>query len=152
MVRLSDLPEPMRTNYAAMEMPAFPTTPWVKGPPLAQRRIALVSTAGLHRRGDRPFTYREATVRALPPGSESELAMTHISSNYDRTGFAEDPEVALPLGTLQALKAEGVVGAVAETHYSFMGAAEVAALPPHATALAAILKRDRVDSVVIAGV
>ena len=152
MVRLADLPEPARTNYAAMEMPAFPTTPRVAGPPLAERRLAFVSTAGLHRRGDRPFTYREATFRALPPGSESELAMTHISSNYDRTGFVEDPEVVLPLGAMRALKAEGIVGAVADRHYSFMGAADVAALPPHAEALAAILKRDRVDSVVIAGV
>ena len=29
--------------------------PWVKPPPLDKARIAIVTTAGLHRRGDRPF-------------------------------------------------------------------------------------------------
>jgi hypothetical protein len=39
-----------------MPCPVFDTQPWVTGPPLPQRRVAIISTAGLHRRGDRPFT------------------------------------------------------------------------------------------------
>jgi hypothetical protein len=58
MARLEDLPEWEREHLLQLrdEAPRFDTTPWKDGPPLRQRRVALISTAGLHRRGDRPFT------------------------------------------------------------------------------------------------
>ena len=52
----------LRTYRSRHEMPwlprralAFDTQPFVVGPPLAQRRVAIVSSAALIRRGDKPF-------------------------------------------------------------------------------------------------
>ena len=56
MVRLEQLPDAERKHHEEMDCPTFETQPWIEGPPLSRRRVAIVSTAGLHRRGDRPFT------------------------------------------------------------------------------------------------
>jgi len=50
MARLSSMPEPMRSHIAKTKLPVFETQPWITGPPLSQRRVAIISTAGLHRR------------------------------------------------------------------------------------------------------
>ena len=55
MVRLNDISEAERAHLLAKDIPRYATTPWVEGPPLAQRRVALVTTAGIHRHGDDPF-------------------------------------------------------------------------------------------------
>jgi hypothetical protein len=47
MARLTDLPPAPEKRYAELECPSFATTPWVKGPPLAERRVAIVLSAGL---------------------------------------------------------------------------------------------------------
>jgi hypothetical protein len=46
MVRLTDLPPAQAKRYAELECPSFATTPWVNGPPLAERCVAIVSSAG----------------------------------------------------------------------------------------------------------
>ena len=53
--RLSDMPEVEAKHLARIECPTYDDTPLLPGKPLGQRRVALISTAGLHRRGDRPF-------------------------------------------------------------------------------------------------
>jgi D-proline reductase (dithiol) PrdB len=50
------------------------------------------------------------------------------------------------------LAADGTIGSVADTHYSFMGAAEPDEMEPHARELAGRLKQDRVDAVLLAPV
>ena len=55
----------MRAALLAMECPTFDTQPWVAGPALSQRRVALISTAGLHRREDRPFAVTSGNARAV---------------------------------------------------------------------------------------
>ena len=48
--RLTDLPPAQEKRYAELECPSFATTPWVNGPPLAERRVAIISivlSAGL---------------------------------------------------------------------------------------------------------
>jgi hypothetical protein len=50
MARLTDLPPAQEKRYAELECPSFATTPWVNGPPLAERRVAIISivlSAGL---------------------------------------------------------------------------------------------------------
>jgi len=56
MARLTELPPSMRQVLEQLECPTFATSPWVEGPPLNERRVAIISTAGLQQRGDRPFT------------------------------------------------------------------------------------------------
>jgi D-proline reductase (dithiol) PrdB len=153
MVRLVDLPPAQAQRLAAWECPQFTTEPWVEGPPLAQRRVAIVSSAGLLVRGGMPFRGRDPDYHAIPPGTRSEdLLISHVSINFDRTGFQEDWNVVFPIDRLNELAAERLIGSVADTHYSFMGAAEPDLIEPHARELAGRLRQDRVDAVLLAPV
>ena len=75
--------------------------------------------------------------------------MSHQSVNFDRTGFQEDHNVAFPLDRLHELAKQGVVGAVADFHYSFMGATQIRQLETKAKELAQLLKDDCVDAVLL---
>jgi D-proline reductase (dithiol) PrdB len=66
MARLEDIPQPTREAVFTAPCPTFETQPFVFGPPLAQRRVAIVSSAALIRRGDRPFAFGSAECRFLP--------------------------------------------------------------------------------------
>ena len=78
--------------------------------------------------------------------------MSHISINYDRTGFQEDWNIVFPLDRLNELAAEGEIGSVAATHYSFMGATDPVQMEPYARELAGRLKQDKVDAVILSPV
>ncbi len=78
--------------------------------------------------------------------------ISHISINFDRTGFQEDWNVVFPLDRLTELAAEGVIGSVAQTHYSFMGATDPVQMEPDARELAGRLKQDNVDAVILSPV
>lgn len=155
MARLADLPQWERNHLLHLrdQAPRFDTQPWAEGPPLAQRRVALVSTAGLHRRGDRPFAGGAGATeyRVIPADTEAgELMMSHISVNFDRSGFRVDPNVVLPLDRLREMAARGEIGSVADYHYSFMGAPWPSTrFEPKARELAGLLKKDRVDAVAL---
>lgn len=154
MVRLADLPGVEREHLLELgsRAPRFTDRPWVKGPPLECRRIALVTTAGLHRTADRPFSFVPGTEYRVIPGDSpaEELVMSHVSVNFDRSGFHADLNVVFPIDRLAELAAEGVIGSVAQYHYSFMGAA----WPPTrfeapAHELVGLLKKDHVDAVLL---
>jgi hypothetical protein len=66
MARLENLPAPMRKHLADLPCPVFETTPFVEPPAPGQRRVAMISTAGLHRRGDRPFSLGSEDYRVIP--------------------------------------------------------------------------------------
>src|SRR5438309_11101062 len=121
--RLVDLPPAQAKRLAELECPNFATEPWVTGPPLSRRRVAIVSSAGLVVRGEDPFRGRDADYRVIPADTKpNELLISHISVNFDRTGFQEDWNVVFPLDRLRALAGEGAICPVAQPHYSFMGA------------------------------
>jgi D-proline reductase (dithiol) PrdB len=153
MTRLSDLPPAQAKRLAELECPEFETRPWVKGPPLSRRRVAVVSSAGLVRRGENPFRGRDPDYRVIPADTTpEELLISHISINFDRTGFQEDWNVVFPLERLQELAREGEIGSVAATHYSFMGATDPVQMEAHARELAGRLKADQVDAVILSPV
>ena len=111
MTRLTDLPPAQAKRLAEAECPKFETTPWATGPALSQRRIAIVSSAGLVVRGEMPFRGRDADYRAVPMDTRPEdLLVSHISINFDRTGLQEDWNVAFPLERLKELAADGLIG------------------------------------------
>lgn len=146
MARLEDFDELGRDYLLSMPMPEFDSTPWIEPRPVVEARIALISTAGLQRRGDRPFSVDSADSRLIPGDAPaSDLVMSHISTNFDRTGFQEDVNVVLPLDRLRELAAERQVGSVASVHYSFMGATHPAKMQATARHLAGLLKQDAVD-------
>ena len=55
MQRIADLPEPVQQGFLRLPLPEFESTPWRTPPPLNESRIAIISTAGLHRHEDRTF-------------------------------------------------------------------------------------------------
>ena len=153
MVKLSELPAHFREGYLNMALPTFTDTPCVDGPPLSERRVAVISTAGLHRRDDIPFADYDPSYRVIPGNADmGDLVMSHLSTNFDRTGFYRDVNTVLPIDRLRELQADGTIGAIADRHYSFMGAAPPTAMAPLAKDLAGLLKRDGVDAVLLAPV
>ena len=150
MAQLNRMPEPMRSHLAKLPCPSFKDQPWVSGRSLSHRRVALISTAGLQRRGDRPFEGMAGDYRVIPGDIKArDLVMTHVSTNFDRTGFQRDWNVVFPLDRLQELAAESIIGSVAAYHYSFMGATDPSEMEPAARNLAELLKGDRVDAVLL---
>ncbi len=151
MVRLEDLSEGPRKNAENLQCPTFETQPWVKGPPLSKRRVAIVSTAGLHGRDDRPFTRSAGDFYRVIPGSISagDLVMSHVSPNFDRSGFQQDWNVVFPIDLLGDFAKERVIGSVAEFHYSFMGADDPMRWEQQAGFVADLLKKDKVDAVLL---
>ena len=148
--RLSDMPEVEAAHLRRLECPTYDDTPLLAGKPLSQRRVVLVSTAGLHRRGDRPFQLGDGSYRVIPAETAAaDLVMSHVSVNFDRTGFQQDHNVVFPIDRLRELAAAGGVGAMASVHYSFMGAFAPDAAEPHARHLAGLLKSDKVDAALL---
>jgi D-proline reductase (dithiol) PrdB len=153
MTRLTSLPPAQAKRLAELECPDFATRPWVTGPALSQRRVAIVSSAGLVVRGENPFRGRDPDYRAIPADIKpEELLISHISINFDRTGFQEDWNVVFPLDRLNELAADGVIGSVARTHYSVMGATDPVEMDSYARELAGRLKQDQVDAVILSPV
>ena len=148
--RLDDLPEVEANHLRRVECPIYDDTPLLGGKPLAERRVAIISTAGLHRRGDRPFRPGDGSYRVIPAETSArDLVMSHISVNFDRTGFQQDSNVVFPIYRLRELVADGAVGSMASVHYSFMGAFPPDAAKPHAQHLAGLLKADKVDAALL---
>lgn len=155
MVRLADLSALDQENMLKKvpTLPQLPGRPWAQGPALAKRRIALVTTAGLHLRSDRPYgpggggtDYRVIPAEA----AAGDIVMSHLSVNFDRSGFQQDWNVAFPLERLKELVRDKVVGSVAAFHYSFMGAiSPITRYEAKARELAAHLKADNVDGVLL---
>ncbi|MGE3603495.1 MAG: glycine/sarcosine/betaine reductase selenoprotein B family protein [Lautropia sp.] len=155
MARLADLSEQERAYLLQLrdKAPRFDEQPVAKGPPLHRRRVAIVSTAGLHTRDDPPFANGAgATGYRVIPGDTpvGELLMSHVSVNFDRSGFRRDPNLVFPLDRLREMAADGEIGSVADVHYAFMGAPfPPTRFEPKARELAALLHRDAVDAVVL---
>jgi D-proline reductase (dithiol) PrdB len=150
MALLTEMPTSLSQVLEQLECPQFADDPWVEGPPLSERRVAIISTAGLQQRGDRPFTVGASDYRMIPGDlSTADIVMSHVSTNFDRTGFQFDVNIAFPIDRLRELAADGVIGSVADFHYSFMGATAPEDMAGTVDFLAPILKQDHVDAVVL---
>jgi len=99
------------------------------------------------------FAGRDADYRAIPCTTRAnELLCSHISINFDRTGFQEDWNVVFPPDRLAELAAEGKIGSAAAAHYSFMGATDPGQMVDGAREVAGKLKADQVDAVLLTSV
>lgn len=151
MVRLSDLDPGSAQHLLDKECPPFETSPFVTGPPLAERRVAIVTSAGLHRRDDRNFSLRDLSFRVIPGDiATADLVMTQSSVNYDRTGFQQDANVVFPIDRLRELENAEEIGEVADYHYAINGAGWLPhEIEPTARELAGLLKEDGVNAVLL---
>jgi len=112
-----------KTRASAAKMDALPitATAFTVPPKLANAQVAIVTTGALLADGQRDWSQGEQTFRVIPR-DERRLRMAHWSLNYDRTGFTSDLNVVFPIDRLEELAREGIIGAVAPRHISFMGA------------------------------
>ena len=112
-------------------------------------RFALVTTAGLHYRDDPAFEFADATFRPIDGREDPDnLVMSHSSVNFDKSGFTEDVNLVFPLARFRELADRGIIGSLADVHYSFMGAGLLpGAYEESAAQVAGLLKQDQVDAV-----
>jgi len=125
MVRLADLheAEAVHMRARAESMRPVDPAPWVTPAPLQEATVAIVSTAGLHRRSDTPFVPGAVDYRLLPADVDfADVVVSHISTNFDRSAFQQDPNIWFPLDRLREMAADSEIGGVSNWHYSFMGA------------------------------
>ena len=139
----------IREQIGKLPVPEFPETAWTTPPPLAEARVAVVTSAALHPRDGEPFTVNDTSYRALDH-DQRQLVMGHWSPNFDRSAFGIDYNVVYPLARLDELVEQGVIGSVASKHYAFAGNQpdDVATIRHDSgPACAAALKADGVDVV-----
>ncbi len=123
MVRLADVPDPERSYMAGLECIPYAPKAFTKAVAPGQRHVAIVSSAGLIVRGQRPMLANDAGYRAIAADTaDADILCSHVSVNFDRSGFQQDINVMLPRDRLKELEADGSIGKAAATHYAFMGA------------------------------
>ncbi len=150
MVRLADRPEYEREHLLSKQLPPLGPLEWVpNSKPLSEKRVALITTAGLHFRDDEAFEFADATFRAIPGDEDAnKLVMSHSSVNFDRSGFQEDVNLVYPIDRFKELVASKVIGSLADVHFSFMGAGLLPEMYEKTVrSLAGMLKKDKIDAV-----
>ena len=148
MARLEDISEGERELMKTLPLPSFDTTPFVKGKPLSQRRVSILSTAALQKRDDKAFYRGDASYRIIPGDTAPEdIIMSHNSVNFDRSGFQQDLNVCFPLERLHDLVSDGTIGSVADYHYTVLGSVPPEQNEGSARQIASLMKREGVDTV-----
>ncbi len=123
MVRTSDMHPDMASNLLSLPLPEIKPQDWIRPRPLAETTVAIATTAGLHARDDRPFNPGSVEYRLIPGQIDfADLRMSHLSVNFDRSGFQQDTNTVFPIERLRELAEQGVIGGISRYHYSFMGA------------------------------
>ncbi len=124
MPRLDRLPPLNRNNLLMLPVQVNDTAPFTRlARPLSQSRLAIVTTAGLHRRADRPFGPGEQSYRVIPSDTRgADIIQSHTSLGFDRVPTMRDLNISFPVDRLREVVARGELGGIAPNHYSFMGA------------------------------
>jgi len=149
MVHWADIPVGLQAKMKERTAP-FEQTPWVEAPNLLEARIAIITTAAIHRADDRPFTGHEGDFRIIPGDVDyRDLAMTHSSINFDRSAYQQDVNVCFPLDHMRTLAESGEIGSVADWHYSFMGSTVPQRMEPAAKEVSKLLLGDKVNLVLL---
>ena len=104
-----------------MALPEFDRCSFNAPRTLANAKVAIVTTAALHREGG-GFELGDSDYHfETLPRDARDLKLGHHSVNFDRGGFAADINVVYPIDRLNELAEDGIIGAVAKHHYSFAG-------------------------------
>lgn len=129
--------------------------PWTPlGKPLAEARVALVTSCGVHLAADVPFdttlAHGDVSFREIPGDLRlADATITH--GHYDERDARKDLNVVFPLERLRELATEGLIGAVAPRHYGFLGSIMRPArlITDTAPEVARRLRADAVDVVLL---
>ena len=148
MVRLAEMPAVGRGFIEALEPPEIGRAAWTEPAPAPERRVAIVSSAAVARRGDKPFSWLARDYRVIGK-HDRDLVMTHVAVEYDRTAWQQDLNTILPFDRLEEMAAAGEIGALADEHYSFMGAADPMDMQASAREVAARMRAADVNTVLL---
>ncbi len=146
MVMIPEMPRVGRGFIENLTIPAVAETPWVSPVPPAERRVSIVSSAAVAKRGDKPFSWLARDCRVLKK-DERDLVMSHVAVEYDRTGWQQDLNTIIPLDRLDEMARDGEIGSVADEHYTFMGAADPVSMEKSARESAERMRQDNVNTV-----
>jgi len=124
MPRIEDLTEVQRQTVLGFPCFEYDDAPFVPlRKPLSQVRLALVTTAGMHLRGDKAFTAGDQSYRVIPSNTVArDIIQSHNSIGFDRTAVYRDLNVTFPMDRLRELAESGLIGSITVNYYSFMGA------------------------------
>ena len=146
MVMIPEMPAVGRGFIEELEVFINDEYAWTEPVPATERRVALVSSAAVSRRGEKPFSWKARDHRVIHK-NDRDLVMTHVAVEYDRTGWQQDINTILPLDRLEEMADEGEIGSVAEEHYAFMGAGDPMGMDKSAHAVAERMREDNVNTV-----
>lgn len=146
MVRLTEMPAVGRGFIAGLEMPVFEDPAWTQPVSAKQRRVALVSSAAVSRRGEKPFSWLARDYRVIGKNDRG-LVMSHVAVEYDRTAWQQDLNTILPFDRLDEMAEDGEIGSLADEHYAFMGAADPRDMEKGAREVASRMRQDGVNTV-----
>ncbi len=134
----------------AVSVSGIPWTPVRK--PLKDSVVALVTTAGVHLKSQKPFDMLDKdgdpAYREVPSATPlSEYMITH--DYYDHTDADSDLNIVFPIERLREMEARGEIKGLAKANYSFMGHIDGrhidTLIRKTAPEVAGLLKRESVD-------
>jgi D-proline reductase (dithiol) PrdB len=156
------LPRSIAAYYQTLVVQKADPIPWAPfAKPLSQARFSLVTTAGIHVTGlEPPFdaerekrepmwgdpTYR----RVSRDVRQEQIGASHLHINH--RDLLADVNTVLPVHRFAELEAEGVIGSLAPTSYSFMGYQPNTSewRERYGSEVAGLMKDEAVDAVLLA--
>jgi len=148
MARLQDSVDNERIHLETLECPKFEQPAFTAPGSLADCRAALISTAGLMRRGSDNVHAGAGGYRSIDHAvADRDILINHVSVNFDRSAFAEDINAVFPRQRLQELEQQRTIAHAAGEHYSFMGATAPDKMECHVHVLANELKSKGINTV-----
>lgn len=112
----------LENSFVPLESEDIPWAPIRKA--LDKSKIALVTTSGIHHGYQEPFNMEDSTgdpsYRILDTNTlEEDYVITH--DYYDHRDADKDLNIIFPIARLKEMVSAGIIGSVAEQHFSFMG-------------------------------
>ena len=96
MTKISQMPAVAKGFISNLDLTTFDDPAWSKPAPAQKRRISIVSTAAVSRRGDKPFSWLAKDYRVFNK-NDRDLVMTHVAVEFDRSAWQQDLNVIIPL-------------------------------------------------------
>ena len=146
MFLIHEMPAVGRGFISRLEKYTFDNPSWTKPKEANSRRVSIVSTAAISKRGDKPFSWLANNHRVIDKDN-LDLVMTHVAVEYDRTAWQQDLNTILPIDRLEEMARQGEIGSVSNEHYSFIGSSDPMKMERSAKEVAERMKMDAVDTV-----
>ena len=146
MVLIPEMPAIGKGFISRLEKYTFDNPAWSVPKEASSRRVSIVSSAAISKRGDKPFSWLANNHRVIEKDN-LDLVMTHVAVEYDRTAWQQDINTILPIDRLEEMAKNGEIGSVSNEHYSFIGSSDPIKMERSAKEVAERMKDDAVDTV-----